>query len=442
MPQKLLADEEECPNVHGQVYYVKTCAKKWKIFVNINSGNHDMIDTVGFLPDVDVEAEWNSNGSLSEEVPVRKSMRDSFKVKLTSKGGTSIIVDCPLLYSDGGSKKFDTYFIPHANSKNVLPIPKSAKFGVELELSDENGSDNYEIAEAIEEDSGFEVTVVDEYCHAHDLISEWKLVYDSSIACRSDAPDCSKFELVSPILEGEQGIESCYQVLEALKSQEWTSINVNRTMGFHVHIDVKDLSLAELKKVCQNFIKFEESIDSFMPPSRRTGSQESNTYCKSCKKGITDEEVSARCGYSTNSNYTRHLAIDRCDSTEELCNLMNPTGRYYKLNLTNLLPDGRQPTIEFRQHSATANTDKVSAWVRFCMEFVTNSAKNKKPRFLPESHSVDEQFKCLFQEVIKDRMLKNFYEIRREEMKQKKYVPPPQHSCCGGCANGDSCEGE
>lgn len=94
-----------------------------------------------------------------------------------------------------------------------------------------------------------------------------------------------------------------------------------------------------------------------------------------------------------------------------LYNKMNPEGRYYKLNLQNLV-SGRQPTIEFRQHGATANATKIIAWVRFCVAFVRNSARNDTPGYLPNKCSAEDQFGHLFDKAIKDRVLKSYFQGR------------------------------
>ena len=96
-------------------------------------------------------------------------------------------------------------------------------------------------------------------------------------------------------------------------------------------------------------------MDSFMPPSRRNGSPECDNYFKSNRKSV--QPVGA-------TNKQRHVALSHCCNVATLARMMNEDGRYYKLNLQNLVT-GRQPTIEFHQHSATLNYDKISAWVRF-----------------------------------------------------------------------------
>jgi len=194
-------------------------------------------------------------------------------------------------------------------------------------------------------------------------------------------------------------------------------------MGFHVHINVEDMGVSSLKKVCQNFVKYEDVIDTFMPLSRRSGSSESNQYFKSNKLAVGDVNK---------SNLERSRIIAACGATSDLCRTMNPTGRYYKLNLQNL-STGRQPTIEFRQHSGTSNFDKISKWVRLCMVIVTNSADFKEPSALKKSRTPQQQFEMFFEYVIKDRALRESFHRRQTGVLGENIRA---EACCDGCSHG------
>lgn len=190
-------------------------------------------------------------------------------------------------------------------------------------------------------------------------------------------------------------------------------------MGFHVHINVANRTLDDLKKICINFVKYEDAFDSFMPPSRRE-----NQFCRSNKQAV-----------GTTTNKARKDRILSCNSISDLCNVMNPQGRYYKLNLENLRT-GRQQTIEFRQHSATSEYKKSSYWVRFCMAFVMNSIKFQTPKVLKEGSDVRDQFDKLFLYVIKDRALRDYYLERQYTFNPHlaaAVANRPQQPCCDEC---------
>ncbi len=200
-------------------------------------------------------------------------------------------------------------------------------------------------------------------------------------------------------------------------------------MGYHVHIDVQSLTHEQLVKVCQNFIKYEDAMDSFMPFSRRTGSSESNRYFQSNRSSVAMSR-------GIISNRMCHDALEQTDSTVELVDLMNQQGRYYKLNLQNL-KTCRQPTIEFRQHSASMNYDKISVWIRFCIAFVQNSAKLPSPKPFNDDRSVDYKVDKLFEWVIKDRALRNMYMERRKHFQEDN--DEGDALCCSGCVSGGRC---
>ncbi|KAL7539615.1 hypothetical protein ACHAXR_009837 [Thalassiosira sp. AJA248-18] len=161
-------------------------------------------------------------------------------------------------------------------------------------------------------------------------------------------------------------------------------------------------------------------MDNFMPPSRREG----NRYCKSNRIAV---------GGSGSSNRKIHGELASCGSLQALSNVMSPD-KFYKLNLQPHLT-GRQPTIEFGQHSATYKKAKVKNWIWFCVAFVHNSARFRTPSHLGSVVDNDEVFQMLMTHVVKDYFLRDFYRQR-----QRRVGVANRSGCCDSCASGRGCE--
>lgn len=332
----------------------------------------------------------------------------------------------------------DAKFYVFRMKKNVLhePRPKmmeirqGTQFGIELEMSSAGHCARDEIAHKLSHNGIIVENIEDNWSEAKKTSYNWKIVHDGSLNCNLSQPDCNKFELVSPILRSEKGLHIAASVLKRLSN---FNVAVNRSMGFHVHFDVRKYSISDLIKICQQFIKYEHAIDSMLPHSRRTGSTESSGYFNSntklAKEALDMDEEGVL------------YEIGLCQNCHDLANILNPVAgsvtnpRYFKLNLQNLVT-GRQPTIEFRQHSSTANHEKIDAWVRFIVRFCENSVSSEKPTcFANTLHSIDDQFDDLFKNVIRDSVLYSYYRGRRHLLSFDK----EGEACCHGCVTGQEC---
>jgi hypothetical protein len=167
-------------------------------------------------------------------------------------------------------------------------------------------------------------------CYNHTTRGHWKIVYDSSI--RGDHP----FELVSPILCGENGLNELQTVCRVLNE---CGAKVNKSCGTHVHMDAASFDLETWKRIYINYYRLEDTIDAFMPASRRE-----NTYCM---------------GLRNLSNFEDR--ISECDNLEKIARVFSGS-RYYKINPVSY---ARHKTCEFRQHGGTVEYENISAWIRF-----------------------------------------------------------------------------
>mgnify|MGYP000853105857 FL=1 len=205
------------------------------------------------------------------------------------------------------------------------------RFGVEIEIkgiSQERAARALNLVGLRATDEGYN----------HTTRRYWKIVPDGSLN--------NGFEVVSPPLEGCEGLEAVRAAITALDDAGAT---VDRACGLHVHFDASDLSAAEIKMIVLRYARFEREIDRFMPPSRRANN---NRYCQSI------------------AGFTRRAGWATANTIGDLASLQGD--RYFKLNLQSYQRHG---TIEFRQHSGTTNAPKVVNWITFLDAFISESRR-------------------------------------------------------------------
>ena len=163
-------------------------------------------------------------------------------------------------------------------------------------------------------------------------------------AARSDGSlSVGGWEVVSPVLAGEDGIE---QVRKATRALRGIGATVNRSCGMHVHHEVRDLTVDAIKQVFRTYRANQDLIDGLVAPSRR-GRQ---TYCGS----ITDHEM------------------QQVEAARDL----RAVGQFYRFysNL-NLGAYGRFGTIEVRQHQGTNDPEKIVSWIKFGQAIIDRAAE-------------------------------------------------------------------
>lgn len=216
----------------------------------------------------------------------------------------------------------------HPIAQPTIDYTFNRRFGVEIEAY--NCQMNV-LVDALREE-GIQVSAES---YNHTTRNHWKLVTDSSLSGNYT------FELVSPVLEGEVGLQEIKKVCWVLDA---CGVKVNASCGLHIHFDAANFSLQTWKNIAISYKHIESVIDKFMPESRRN-----NRYCRSLRE-ITEQN------------------INNAQSIIALQEIAFENTRYFKVNPQSY---SRHKTIEFRQHAGSINYDKISNWVLFLNGLVT-----------------------------------------------------------------------
>jgi hypothetical protein len=214
-------------------------------------------------------------------------------------------------------------------------MKRNLKFGVEIEFF---GIDRNRVADALNR-AGIRA-FVEGYNHA--TRGYWKLTTDGSVNSQGTGNGHGGNELVSPPLEGEDGLRELELALKILNE---CGGKVDKSCGIHIHHEIKDLDLTKIQNIYRLYFKFTASIDYLMPPSRR--STNNPYYCKPISLDLLER-------------------VENCGSIEALQSMFL-NNRYWAVNFDAY---NRYKTIEFRQHSGSIDFEKVGSWVRITHKII------------------------------------------------------------------------
>jgi hypothetical protein len=204
---------------------------------------------------------------------------------------------------------------------------------------------------------------LDGYVPDGEISTAWRFVIDRTIKGAGGS------ELVSPILQGMEGLLQAYTVLKLLR--RLPGIHVNETCGFHVHhgVDREVYQCEELKRLVELMAAIEQDIYLLLPQDR--GSAETcrpmeinvNEFLKECFPECGPDQCRLkRLWYSPENRHDPDYPAHR---------KYQPT-RYHGLNLHSYWYRG---TIEFRYYpSIIENPDEIIQWIIFSQFLVEMSA--------------------------------------------------------------------
>lgn len=211
------------------------------------------------------------------------------------------------------------------------PLGVGRRFGVELELIFPAGTTAANLSAALREAG----------------LSGWQVTTDCSLRSYSTYSGGRGYEIVSPILAGENGIDQIRTATRVLRS---LGAKPNRSCGMHVHHEVVDLGLAGIKRLYRSWANNQGVINGLVAESRRPGATESR-FCNAVSQREADTVEAAR-----DLRTIRH------------------GGKFKALNLSYV---GSRGTIEIRQHQGTCDPEKIVSWVRFGQGLVDAAAEGR-----------------------------------------------------------------
>src|SRR5487761_1991863 len=117
-----------------------------------------------------------------------------------------------------------------------LTIGSNRNFGIEIECL----GITQQLALNAMEEAGLSVAIEG---YGHSRVGYWKIVPDGSLSSGG-------FEVVSPVLSGSNGLD---HVEKAASSLMRAGARVDRTCGFHVHVDAAGLTGLDVINVVQRY---------------------------------------------------------------------------------------------------------------------------------------------------------------------------------------------
>ena len=240
---------------------------------------------------------------------------------------------CEYCYDEESSVDLDSYILSLSiptSDENSFEVNKFKRAcGIELETVYNGSGSSGEVASE---------------CHYN-----FTHTYDGSIS--GDG-----VEFISRPMVGDRLFSEVDHITDWLHDNEFS---VNRSCGYHLHIDARDLYWPELTGIMLLGNACENIIYSMMPSSR-SGSN----WCK--KTPISSHDLLS---IQSNQDFINSwYSGSDCRRSREKYN----DSRYHGINMHSRVYLG---TIEFRHHSGTTNPMKIKNWITICQSLVEKGAE-------------------------------------------------------------------
>lgn len=165
----------------------------------------------------------------------------------------------------------------------------------------------------------------------------WEITEDGSLRRIKDGTVSLEIRFKYPL--SGLALEKALVYLRKYLSTERDIVCSLRT-GLHVHLDVRDLSITQIKNIFITYLIVEKLLYRYCGDDR-----ENNIFCLPLYK--TPEVI-------------QRFSLD---SFQDINTFKNSVDRGWKYSGLNLVPIWKKGSIEFRQHSATTNVEEIIYWI-------------------------------------------------------------------------------
>ncbi|ORX92743.1 putative amidoligase enzyme-domain-containing protein [Clohesyomyces aquaticus] len=208
---------------------------------------------------------------------------------------------------------------------------------------------------------------------------EWSIIQEVTITNQMMQNKWG-MELVSPILDFQRPdiwkahLQGIWWVLD---QKFTTSSTVQCSTHIHISPSEGQWTIEQVKLVAKTVLYFERSIDSLLPPARRT-----NIWCQSNRWNavLKGQPMSTLFGWIDGATTIPHVAFLMCAYSKDSAygKSMGYTQDFlhhvFRWNFSPL-SKGAKGTIEFRQPPGSSSTADTELWITFAASFIQGAVQ-------------------------------------------------------------------
>jgi hypothetical protein len=244
----------------------------------------------------------------------------------------------------------------------MVKFNHEGRYGIEIEFPASGSHGHITEAAIVSAAEGLGVQITNDGYH-HTTRRYWRLTQDVSVTGHG-------WEIVSPILQGLDGMEQLRKVCKAL---HMVGAKVDSSCGLHVHHDANSLTAPQLRHLAYLYSAYQPAISEALAPSRRDGRWSYGMGFDSVDTAINrDIHRGGSIGDIVNAVRTNRCA----------CQGRPGCSRQHRFQALNFEAYRVHGTVEFRQHQGSTQFERIWSWVVFTQTFVTTASlrvKTAKP---------------------------------------------------------------